>query len=131
MQMMLTAENAIRLDIAGDEFEIISEEVALSPYHLLAAGLASCTALTVQSWANAAGIDSQGLTMSIAWTVASERPRRITHMDMQLHWPGLPPHRVAAAERAADLCPIHETLERATEITCRVVSISTTGGTHG
>lgn len=122
MRLILIAENRIHLEMAGDEFEIVSEEVALSPYHLLAGGLASCTALTVQSWATAAGIDMQGLMLSTAWTVASERPKRITRMDMELHWPGLPLHRVAAAERAADLCPIHETLKRATQITRRVVS---------
>lgn len=43
-------------------------------------------------------------------------------MAMELRWPGLPTERVETAERVADLCPIHATLERSAEISRRIVT---------
>jgi uncharacterized OsmC-like protein len=122
MRLTLEAENKIRLNMVGDEFEIASEGPVISPYHLLAASLASCTALTVASWAlQAAQISSDALTVIVSWEMVSERPQRVGNMDMELRWPGLPPERIEAAERAADLCPVHATRRRATEISRRVL----------
>lgn len=53
---------------------------------------------------------------------SEDRPKRVTHMDIKLYWPGLSSGRVAAAERAADLCPIHTTLKRATEISRQIIA---------
>lgn len=121
MRLFLEAENRIRLDLAGPAFEIISEGAAVSPYHLLAGSLASCTALTVGSWANVADIPIDALTVSVSWEMAETRPNRMLSMDMELRWPGLPAERIATAERAADLCPVHATLRRATDISRRVI----------
>jgi uncharacterized OsmC-like protein len=121
MRIVLEGEDRIRLEMTGEGFEISSEGASISPYHLLAGSLASCTALTVESWAQGVGIEVRPLTVSVGWEMADDRPKRITHLDMELRWPGLPEERVKAAERAADLCPIHETLQRATEISRRVV----------
>lgn len=49
MNLVLEGETRLRLEMTGDAFEIASEGVALSPYHLLVASLASCTALAVAS----------------------------------------------------------------------------------
>lgn len=121
MRLILEAPDRIRLEMAGDDFEIVSEGGDLSPYHLLGGSLASCTALVVQSWATGAGIDSNELMLSVTWLVAEDRPKRVTHMDMKLYWPGLPSARLAAAERAADLCPIHTTLKRSTDIAREII----------
>jgi hypothetical protein len=124
MHLIPTAENQIRLDMAGDEFETVSDEVPLSPYHLVAAGLASCTALTVQSWAAAASIDLRGLMLTIAWTVASERPRRISHMDMVMQWPGAAATPSSGGGARSGFMPDHETLKRlnrSTQITRRIM----------
>ena len=42
MRMILEDELRIRLDMTGEGFEIASEDVSISPYHLLAGSLASC-----------------------------------------------------------------------------------------
>ncbi len=47
MRMTLEGELRIRLEMAGEGFEITSEEVSISPYRLLAGSLASCIALLV------------------------------------------------------------------------------------
>lgn len=121
MRIVLEGEDRIRLEMVGEGFEISPETVSISPYHLLAGSLASCTALVVESWAHGVGIDVSPLTVSIGWEMAEDRPKRITHLEMELRWPGLPDERVKAAERAADLCPIHETLQRAASISRRIV----------
>lgn len=120
MRLILEGERSLRLEAGGTGFEIESEGPAISPYHMLAGSLASCTLLTVGSWAAQVGIEASGLTIHLSWENAEERPARIAGIEMELRWPGLPEERVRAAERAADLCPIHATLERGTGITRRI-----------
>lgn len=127
MKLILETETSNRLEMDGTGFEIVSEGAPISPYHLLAASLSSCTVLTLQSWAEGAGIDLAPLTVAVSWNKAEERPARIEHIAMELRWPGLPEERVQAAERVADLCPIHATLKRATEISRRVVAFPRKG----
>jgi putative redox protein len=125
MRVVLLGEQQLRLEMVGEGFEIASEDVAISPYHLLGASLASCTALMFVSWAPQVGVELEPLTVSVSWQMADERPKRVTGMDMELRWPGLPDNRVETAERVADLCPIHATLKRSAEITRRIVPVQT------
>lgn len=119
MKVVLQGEQRIRFEMAGQDFEIASENVAISPYHLLAASLASCTALTVASWAGGAGIGTGRLAIDVAWEMA-DRPKRVTRIEQTLHWPELPEDRVGTAERVAGLCPIHATLHAGAVVTKRV-----------
>lgn len=121
MKLILEGEDRIRFEMTGDGFEMASEGASISPYHLLAGSLASCTALTVDSWAQGAGFDISSLVISVAWEMVEERPKRISRLDMELRWPSLPADRVDIAERVADLCPIHATLVRAAEVSRRVI----------
>jgi putative redox protein len=121
MRIIIVSDNRIRLERAGEGFEIASEGASISPYHLLAGSLASCTALMFDSWAEEGGIDLDPLTVSVSWDMAEDRPKRVARMDMELRWPGLPRESVATAERVADLCPIHATLKRGTEISRRIL----------
>jgi uncharacterized OsmC-like protein len=90
--------------------------LALSPFHLMAGSLASCTLVTVSSWAARAGLDPGGITVTVRWELAAEAPKRVERMEMVLGWPGLPEARIGAAERAATACPIHATLSRAAQV---------------
>lgn len=123
MKLILETETSNRLEMGGTGFEIVSEGAPVSPYHLLAASLSSCTVLTLQSWAEGAGIDLAPLTTHLTWEHADERPARIASLVMELRWPGLPEDRVSTAERVADLCPIHATLTRGTQIERRVLAL--------
>jgi uncharacterized OsmC-like protein len=127
VRLVLEAETRNRLELSGDGFEIASEGAPISPHHLLAGSLSSCTALTLQSWAEGAGVDMAPLTIHVAWQNVEERPARISRVEMELRWPGLPEERVATAERVADLCPIHATLKRAAEVSRRVVTVPREG----
>jgi uncharacterized OsmC-like protein len=127
MRLILDGEASVRLEAGGTGFEIGSEGPSISPYHLLAGSLASCTMLTAGSWAEQAGIDASRLTIHVSWENAEERPARIARVEMELRWPGLPEERVRVAERAADLCPIHATLERAVEVARTVVPLPREG----
>lgn len=123
MRLVLETENRARLEMSEEGFEITSEGAPVSPYHLLAGSLSSCTVLTLRSWAEGAGIDMAPLTVHVTWEHAEESPARIERVDMELRWPGLAEDRVETAERVADLCPIHATLERAAEVSRRVVTV--------
>lgn len=123
MRLVLESETSARLEVSGDGFEIVSEGSPISPYHLLAGSLSTCTVLTLQGWAEGVAIDITPLIIHVAWEHAEERPARIARIDMEVRWPGLSPERVATVERVADLCPIHATLERAAEITRRIVAL--------
>lgn len=123
MRLVLETETAARLEMSGAGFEIDSEGAPISPYHLMAASLSTCTALTLQGWAEGAGIDLAPLVIHVTWEHAEERPARIARIEMELRWPGFPEERTVTAERVADQCPIHATLTRAAEISRRIVAL--------
>ena len=120
MKVVLEEEGRIRFEVAGEGFEIDSDGVALSPYHLLAASLASCTALTVQSWAGTVGIATERLVITVTWELIAGHPKRVERMEQMLHWPELPVERLRTAERVAALCPIHATLNAGTVATSSI-----------
>ncbi len=120
MRMILEGELRIRLEMAGEGFEITSKDVSISPYHLLAGSLASCIALLVVPWAERSGIALEPATISISWEHAEDGDNRVKHMDVDLRWPGLPESRKVVVERLAEACPIHATLISGTEISGRV-----------
>ncbi len=120
MRMTLEGELRIRLEMAGEGFEITSEDVSISPYHLLAGSLASCIVLLIQPWAERSGIDLGPLTISVSWEHAEAGDNRVKSMDADLRWPGLPDSRIAVVGRLAEACPIHATLVSGTEISSRV-----------
>jgi uncharacterized OsmC-like protein len=120
MIIRLLDEYAIRLELDRPGFSIESDGAPVSPYHLLAASLASCTAVALEGWAHASGLDTTALRIDVRWEITEERPARVTAMTMELAWPGLPEQRRAAAERVADTCGIHATLEHGTPIVRRL-----------
>src|SRR5690606_9402235 len=122
MRLILEGEDRIRLEMAGEGLEILSEGAPLSPFHLLAASLASCTALAVSPWAAGAGLAAAPRSLSGRRARADTRPKRVTRMAMELRWPGRPAARVATAERLAEPCPIHATLQRAVELSHRITA---------
>ncbi len=90
MRMILESELRIQFEMAGEGFEIASEGIAISPYHLLAGSLASCIALLVVPWAEQSGIALEPATISISWEHAEDGDNRVKQMDVDLRWPGLP-----------------------------------------
>ena len=119
MEIVLETEERIRLVAGGEGFAFEAGDTGLSPFHLLAAGLATCTHSVLVGWAEHAGLPLDGLEIVVEWELGDE-PVRVTRMDMRIAWPGLPPERHPAAARAAALCTIHNTLSHGTTVETRV-----------
>ncbi|MBN8968128.1 MAG: OsmC family protein [Rhizobiales bacterium] len=122
VRLILEDEARIRLEPVGEDFEIISEGASLSPYHLLGASLASCTALMIASWGESAAIPIEALTIVVSWQMTEDGPKGVAQLEMELRWPGLPSGRLSAVNRLVDLCPIPATLQQGAEISRRIVS---------
>lgn len=123
MRIVLETEERIRLQADGDGFAFEAAEGSLSPFHLLAAGLATCTHAVLHGWAEHAKLPLEGLEIVVDWRVG-DHPLRVTGMDMEIVWPGLPPQRHAAAARAAAQCTIHNTLHNGTTVETRVAPVA-------
>lgn len=111
MKIILTSENSVRLvpEAGPMTIEAQSAEQQYSPFHMLGSSLAFCTFSVMYSWATHVKIPVDDLTLDVAWEFADD-PHRVGRIDMTFDWPSLPPKRVAAARRAAELCTIHATL---------------------
>ncbi|MEJ2503730.1 MAG: OsmC family protein [Gemmatimonadota bacterium] len=120
MEIHLTTDHSIRLADTGEGFAFEPGEASsLSPFHLLAASLATCTYSVLVGYAEHAGLPADGLGIDVSWELDGD-PLRVTRMDMALEWPGLPETRRSAAVRAASHCTIHHTLERGSRVETRV-----------
>ena len=111
MKLTLLSENSLRLEPTEGpmNIEALSADQSYSPFHMLAGGLAYCTFSVLHSWASHAKLDAMDLTIDIAWAFA-EDPHRVGSMDVRFAWPSLPPNRLEAAKRVAEMCTIHATL---------------------
>lgn len=120
MRMILENELRIRLEMREKGFEITSEDVSISPYHLLAGSLASCIVLLIQPWAERSGLDLGRVTIAVGWEHAGAGGNQVKCMDVDLWWPGLPDSRKQVVQRLAEACPIQATLVSGTTITSSV-----------
>lgn len=118
MKITLVADDAIRLEPTPGPLtvEAASAEMQYSPFHMLASGLASCTFSVLHSWASHAKIPIDDLTLDVRWQFADE-PHRVSNIALTFDWPSLPPARLAAAGRVAELCTVHATLSHPPSIT--------------
>ena len=120
MEIHLKTDDSIRLTAreAGFSFEP-GEAASLSPFHLLAASLATCTFSVLASYGDQAGIPVEGLAIDVDWEIGGD-PYRVTRMEMALEWPSLPESRTEAARRVAAQCTVHHTLEEGSHVETRV-----------
>lgn len=120
MEIQLLTDESIRLTASSPGFAFEPGEAeTLSPFHLLAASLATCTYSVLHSYAHHAGLPLDGLAIDVEWELGGE-PYKVTRMEMSLDWPGLPEARTEAARRAAAQCTIHHTLEHGSHVETRV-----------
>lgn len=120
MEIHIRSDDRIRLTEAEPGFIIDpGDSDTVSPFHLLAASLATCTYSVLHSYGQHAKIPLEGLAIDVAWELGGD-PFRVTEVEMALHWPDLPDARRAAAERAAAQCTIHHTLAHGATVRTRV-----------
>lgn len=120
MRIVLEAEDSIRLLPGGGELVLEGgPAVGLSPFHLLAAALATCTWSVLEGWAREAGLGADALAILVEWDLGGD-PVRVSNVRMEVAWPELPAGREAAARRVASHCTIHHTLELGTHVSTEI-----------
>lgn len=86
------------------------DDLGPSPQELLAAALASCTAVTMEMYAQRKGWDASGLVVDVRYTPAERGCP--TRFDLVLK---MPPHldeeQIEKLRVIAAKCPVHRTLE--------------------
>ena len=107
-------EHAVRIRehrlVADEPEDAGGKDLGPSPEELLAAALASCTAITMQMYAERKGWDMTGVEVDCDYQPA-ERGRP-THFDLVLRLPeSLSDEQVERLKVIAAKCPIHRTLE--------------------
>ena len=81
-----------------------------SPQELLAAALASCTAVTMEMYAQRKGWDTSGLGVDVEYTPAERGSP--TRFDLVLKMPAhLDEEQIEKLQVIAAKCPVHRTLE--------------------
>ena len=112
VKITLTGEDSIRLEPTEGPMtiEAPTAERQYSPFHMLGSALASCTFSVLHSWATHADLAIDGMAIDVAWKFSTDDPKRVADIAVTLHWPSLPPQRLAAAKRVAAMCTVHATL---------------------
>ena len=120
-------------DFHSSEFEVDVDPHAhahFSALQMFATSLALCTASVLADYGEQLGAETHALQIRLRWEV-EERPRRISHIEMDIEWPGLPTSRLAAAKRAAAHCTLHNTLHHSTKVETRVTAPEQPGQAEG
>jgi len=114
VRILLLSDERIRLEGSAGPLTIESDrpDAQYSPFHMLASALSTCQLSVLAAWAEHAHLDTSGLSIEIGWRF-SDTPHRVGEIEVKIIWPQLAPERRNAAERAAHLCAIHNTLEQA------------------
>jgi putative redox protein len=111
-------------ELAVDEpAEVGGSDTAPSPQELLAASLASCTAVTMEMYAERKGWDVTGLEVECEYTPADRGSP--TRFSLVLRLPDtLSPDQAERLQVIAAKCPIHRTLDGEAMFDERVERIS-------
>ena len=111
VKILLLSDERIRLEGSSGPLTIEADrpDAQYSAFHMLASALGTCELSVLSSWAEHAHLDTTGLAIEIAWRFVGT-PHRVGEIDVKIIWPSLPPERRTAAERAAHLCAVHNTL---------------------
>lgn len=112
------AGGKLRQEIEIGEHRVVSDEPASvggddsgpSPQELLAASLASCTAITMEMYANRKGWDVGDIVVDVGYEPAQRGS--VTRFDMVVRLPKeLPEEQRERLMQIAAKCPVHRTLE--------------------
>jgi uncharacterized OsmC-like protein len=93
------------------------EDTAPTPTELFAASLATCVAFYAGRYLTRHGLDHAGLRVRTEFTMATDRPARVSAVRVTVvPPPGLPEQRRAALLAVASHCTVHNTLHQPPEI---------------
>lgn len=87
------------------------EDTAATPTELFVASLAACVAFYAGRYLTRHGYSRDGLGVSVAYDMATDRPARVAAVRLMLRVPGdVPVERWAALRAVASHCTVHNTL---------------------
>jgi uncharacterized OsmC-like protein len=123
VKILLLSDERIRLEGSAGPLTIEADQAdaSYSPFHMLASALGSCVLSILSSWAEHAKLDTSDLAVEVGWRFV-DQPHRVGSIELKIIWPHLPPERRTAAERAAHLCAIHNTLVQSPTISTEIAS---------
>jgi len=105
----------LQFNTPGLDVDLSSPEFQYSALQMFATSLAICTYSILTSYGEQLNTSTENLRMSVQWSYSND-PMRVKDIDMDIHWPELPPSRLKAAQRVASLCTLHQTLENPPKI---------------
>jgi putative redox protein len=86
-------------------------DTAMTPVELLVASLGSCVAFYAGRYLDRHGLDRRGLQVTTDFTMATDRPARVSEVRIRISVPGgVPPEREKALLAMASHCTVHNTL---------------------
>jgi putative redox protein len=122
-------EGMQRIDVhhvAGDRFRIAvrghevvvdqsiadgGEDLGPTPTELFVASLASCVAFYGGRFCRRHGVDPAGLTVSCDFEMASDRPARVSAIEVRLSTPpGFPEEKLPRLQAVVDHCTVHNSI---------------------
>lgn len=84
---------------------------SFSPTDLVATGLGTCMATLMGIVAQRHGIELHGMNVEVDKEMSSDAPRRIAHLNVEIHMPLIGSHENREMlERAALTCPVYHSL---------------------
>lgn len=92
-----------------------------TPVELFVASLASCVAHYAGSFLARHHICREGLRVDTSWQMSDDRPARVAGVTLRITPPdGLPPERLPAMLAVARACTVHNSLDRAPDVSIEV-----------
>ncbi len=96
---------------------------AATPTELLVGSLASCVAFYAGRYLLRHGLDRSGLAVTAGFTLATDRPARVSDVRMRISVPGgVPAQRRDALLAVASHCTVHNTLRQEPAVTIELDS---------
>lgn len=129
MQIVLhndTELSVSQLQEPGFNTTVAHPDLKLGAVHLSLVSLAWCTYSVLASYGQRIDAPTDDLSVRVHWRYV-ERPHRIGHIEMAVHWPQVPESRLDAAMRAAASCTLHNSLQHGLEIDTLIERTATTG----
>jgi uncharacterized OsmC-like protein len=124
MEARFVAGEAYEVTVRGHRFMVDQptdaggQDSAPTPTELFVASLASCVAFYAGRFLTRHGYGRDGLAVSVAYDMASDRPARVSNIRVMVRVPaGLPPQRWAALRAVVSHCTVHNSLASPPSVT--------------
>lgn len=117
----LTAQKFVVSNLDGEGFNVSGEKpvfelTALATFVL---SLARCTFSVLWVYGGRKDVDPDTIEMTMSWEFEHD-PTRFKKIMMDIYWPSLPGKKLKAAEKMAEHCTIHNTIDRCVDVVSSV-----------